>query len=142
MGGMPNVAIEGKRPMLVLERQPPLPRTAPMRLVAQEEDKEQEKTLVLVMPYGEEDGYNKKEEEREWTRSNPMNSQEQQFNIDYNMLVFIARQGSMIMELERAPNLPLGPCYNCSSNHLINSCPHPRQPRQVPMENVIPTLAR
>ena len=41
MGGVPNVALEGKRPMLVLESQPPLPRTALVRLVVQEDNKEQ-----------------------------------------------------------------------------------------------------
>ena len=43
MGGVPNVMPKGKRPMLVLERQPPLPKTAPVRLIAQEDDKEQER---------------------------------------------------------------------------------------------------
>ena len=74
----------------MLERQPPLPRTTPVRLVAQEDNKEQERVLVLVMPYGEESGYSLNKEELKWMRSNPMNSQEQQFNMDYNTLMFIA----------------------------------------------------
>ena len=54
MGVMPNMAPKGERPMLVLERPPPLPKVTPMRLVAQEDDKEQEVALVLVMTYSEE----------------------------------------------------------------------------------------
>ena len=68
--------------------------------------------------------------------------QGQQFNMDYNTLMFIMGQGRMPMAPKRAPNLPLGPCYNCSSNHLIKDFPHPRQPRQMPMASAIPTLAR
>ena len=49
---MPNVALEGKRPMPVLEWQPLLPKATPIRLVAQEDDKEQERALVPIMPYG------------------------------------------------------------------------------------------
>ena len=51
MGGMPNVTQEGKRPMPMLERQPPLPKATPMRLVVHEDDKDQEWTLVPIMPY-------------------------------------------------------------------------------------------
>ena len=97
---------------------------------------------MLVMPYGEESGYCQKEQEPKWMRSNPMNSQEQQFNMDYNMLIFIARHGRMSMAPKRAPNLPFGPCYNCLDNHFIKDFPHPRQPRQVPMANPIQNLAR
>ena len=62
-----------------------------MRLVAQENNKEQERALVLVMPYGEERGYSLKEEEPEWIRSNFVSNQEQQLNMNYNMLMFIVR---------------------------------------------------
>ena len=60
--------------MPVLERQPPLPRITFVKLVAQEDDKEQERALVPVMPYGEESKYNLKEEKPKRMRSNPMNS--------------------------------------------------------------------
>ena len=49
MGGVPNAIPKGKRPMQVQESQPPLPRTTLVRLVAQEDNKEQERALVLVM---------------------------------------------------------------------------------------------
>ena len=38
MGGMPNVGQEGERPILVLDRQPPLPKTTPVRIIRQDED--------------------------------------------------------------------------------------------------------
>ena len=38
MGGMPNVGQEGERPISVLDRQPPLPKATPMRIIGQEED--------------------------------------------------------------------------------------------------------
>ena len=41
MGGMPNVAQEGEQPILVLERQPPLPKTTPIRIVGHEDDHNQ-----------------------------------------------------------------------------------------------------
>ena len=85
---------------------------------------------------------NQKEEDPKWMRNIPRNYQEQKFNIDYNMLMFIVGQGRMLMASRRAPNIPLGPCHNCSGDHLIKDCPHPRQPRQVPMASAIPTLAR
>ena len=67
MGDMPNVTPKGEKP---------LPKAAPMRLVAQENDKHQERVLVPLMPYGEESGYSLNKEELKWMRSNPMNSQE------------------------------------------------------------------
>ena len=45
MGGMPKVTTKGERPMPMLEKQPPLPRIAPVRLVAQEDDKEPQKGI-------------------------------------------------------------------------------------------------
>ena len=38
MGGMPNVGQEGERSIHVLDRQPPLPKTTPMRIIGQEEE--------------------------------------------------------------------------------------------------------
>ena len=42
MGGMPNVGQEGERPMPMLDRQPPLPKTTPVRIIEQDEDLNQE----------------------------------------------------------------------------------------------------
>ena len=41
MGGMPNVAQEGEITISMLERKPPLPKATWVRLVVQEDDKEQ-----------------------------------------------------------------------------------------------------
>ena len=38
MGGMPNVAQEGERMVLVLERQPPLSKTTLVRIIRQEDE--------------------------------------------------------------------------------------------------------
>ena len=65
-----------------------------------------------------------------------------QFNMDLNTLMFIARQNRMPMAPKRAPNLPLGPCFNCLENHLIKDCPYPRQPRQTNVNPTVPALAR
>ena len=47
----------------MLERQPSLPKATPMRLVALEDNKDQEWDLVPLMPYGEENLYIQREEE-------------------------------------------------------------------------------
>ena len=75
-GGKPNVAQESKRLVLILERQPPLPKAALVRIVGHEDDKDQEWALVFVMPYAKEETYSKREEELEWMRNIPMNYQE------------------------------------------------------------------
>ena len=76
MGGVASVVSEGERTMPVLERQPPLPRTTCVILVVQEDDKEPERALVLVMPYEEESGYCQKEEEPKCMTNEPMNNHE------------------------------------------------------------------
>ena len=62
--------------------------------------------------------------------------------MDLNTLMFIAGQNRMPMAPKRAPNLPLGPCFNYSENHLIKDYPYPRQPRQTNATLAIPALAR
>ena len=62
--------------------------------------------------------------------------------MDLNTLMFIAGQNRMPMAPKRAPNLPLGPCFNCLENHLIKDCPYPRQPRQTNATPAILALAR
>ena len=48
MGGIANVAPKDERPILVPKRQPPLPITIFVMLVAQEDNEEQERALVLI----------------------------------------------------------------------------------------------
>ena len=69
MGGMPNVGQEGERLVPMLDRQPPLPKTTPMRIIGQEEDLNQEQALVPIMPYGEEGSCSKNEEGLDWLRN-------------------------------------------------------------------------
>ena len=74
-----------------------------------------------------------------------MTFHEGQYNMDHNTLMFIAGQQRQQQHpnayAKRAPNAPLGPCYNCAGEHLIKDCPFPRQPRQTET-STIPVLAR
>ena len=74
-----------------------------------------------------------------------MTFHEGQYNMDHNTLMFIVagqgRQQQPNAYPKRAPNAPLGPCYNCVEEHLIKDCPFPRQPRQVE-STAVPMLAR
>ena len=67
---------------------------------------------------------------------------EGQLNMDLNTLMSIVGQNRMPMALKRAPNLPLGPCFNCLENHLIKDCLYLRQPRKTNATLSIPSLAR
>ena len=78
----------------------------------------------------------------DWTRNAYANFHDGQFNMDLNTLMFISRHNKMPMAPKRAPNISLGPCYNCSKNHLIIDCLYPRQPRQTNAASVDPALAR
>ena len=73
-----------------------------------------------------------------------VNYQEGQYNMDLNTLMFIAGQArpQMLMAPKRPPNAPLGPCYNCSGDHLIKDCPYPRQLRQGNVSSLVPSLTR
>ena len=51
MGNAANVGAEGDRALPVLDRQPPLPNTAPVRIINREDGDNQERALVPVMPY-------------------------------------------------------------------------------------------
>ena len=98
-----------------------------------------------VKPYGEREEESSWSEEpiRDW-RTPPVTFNEGQYNMDHNTLMFIAGQGRQQQPNaypKRAPNAPLGPCYNCAGEHLIKDCPFPRQPRQVE-SIVVPMLAR
>ena len=90
MGGMPNVGQEGKRPLRVLDRQPPLPKIALVRIIGQDEDLNQERVLVLVMPYGEEGSCSQSKEGLDWPRNPQVSYLDGQFNMDLNTLMFIA----------------------------------------------------
>ena len=50
-GNVPSYAQAGERPLPVLDTQPPLPNAALVRLVEHEDEDDQERVLVTVMPY-------------------------------------------------------------------------------------------
>ena len=65
MGGMPNVEQEGERPLPILDAQPYFPNAAPLRLVKHEDEDNQERALVPVMPYMDETQYGQPKESQE-----------------------------------------------------------------------------
>ena len=67
MGGLPHIAQEGERPSPVLERQPPLPKTTPVRLVEHDDDGGHEHALVPAYPYGEELSYDPSDDKVDWS---------------------------------------------------------------------------
>ena len=92
-----------------------------------------------VMPYVNEMQYGQPEESQELMRNPPVTFCEGQFSMDLNTLMFIANQARLLVAQgpKQAPNLPLGPCYNCSGDYLINNCPYPRKPRPNPTNNAL-----
>ena len=62
VGGMQNYALVGERPLPMLDDLPSLPKAAPIRLVEHENEKNQERVLVPVMPYANEMQYGQPEE--------------------------------------------------------------------------------
>ena len=50
-GNVQNFALAGEKPLPVLDAQPSLPNAAPIRLVEHGDDDNQERDLVLVLPY-------------------------------------------------------------------------------------------
>ena len=82
---MQNVSMVGKdgeRPMSVLDRQCPLSDTTPLRLLGQDKDPSQERTLVPITAYDKERSFSQMDEGPDWTRSPPNDYQERQFNMD------------------------------------------------------------
>ena len=65
--------------MPVLDRQPPLPKTAPVRIISHEDETNQEHALVPVMPYSEEQSSMFGEEGLEYWKTPVVNYQEGQF---------------------------------------------------------------
>lgn len=119
MGKLPHAVQEGERPSPILERQSPLPKTTLVRLVEHDDEGGHERALVPVTSYGEEISYEPRDDKVDWSRTPHISLPEGQFNMDLNTLMFMAGQTRMPMVLKRATNLPLGPCYNCSDDHLI-----------------------
>ena len=107
----------------MLNRQPPLPEAAPLRILGHEEEINQERAIVPVTPYEDEAYPSQVMEDPDWSRTPQFSYQDEPFNLDWNTLMFIAGQNRMPMAPNRAPNAPLGPCYDCVGDHLIKNCP-------------------
>ena len=58
--------------MPILDAQPLLPNATPVRLVKHEDEDNQERALVPVMPYVNEMQYGQPKESQEWTRNPPV----------------------------------------------------------------------
>ncbi|MCO5548855.1 hypothetical protein L7F22_002317 [Adiantum nelumboides] len=132
MGNAFRVGMEGEKPAPVLDRQPPLPNAAPVRLLNWEDDLNLERALVPVSSY-EDDQMSFQGETSESWRSPMVSYQDGQYSMDMNTLMFIAEQGwaAMPQASKRPLNAPLGPCYyNCQGDHLIKDCLYPRQPNR------------
>ena len=130
MGGGHMMGNEGERPILVLNRQPPLPEAAPLRILGHEEEINQEQAIVPVTPYEDKAYPSQVMEDPDWSRTPQFSYQDEPFNLDWNTLMFIAGQNRMPMAPNRAPNAPLGPCYDCGGDHLVKNCPYPSRRRQ------------
>ena len=89
-GNIPNYAPTGERPLSMLDAQPPLPNAAFVRLVKHEDEDNQERVLVPIMPYVNEMQYGQPKESQEWTRNPPMTFFKGQISMDLNTLMFIA----------------------------------------------------
>ena len=59
--------------------------------------------------------------------------------MDINTLTFIANLPRMpaAQGPKQRPSLPLGPCYSCNGDHLVEDCPYLRQPQPNPTHNVL-----
>ena len=69
---VPNYALASERTLPILDAQPPLPNAAPVRLVKHEDEDNQERAWVLVMPYVNKTQYGQLEESQEWKKNPPM----------------------------------------------------------------------
>ena len=73
MGNAANVGLEGDRALPVLDRQPPLPKTALVRIISHEDEANQERALVPNMPYSEEQSLMLGEEGSEYWKTPVVN---------------------------------------------------------------------
>ena len=83
--------MDGDKAIPVLDRQPPLPKTAPVRIVNHDKTYSDEQALILVTTYLEEPPYIPKEGLLDLGQGPMANFQDGQYNMDLNTLLFIAR---------------------------------------------------
>ena len=92
---MQNFTRASERPLLVVDAQPPLLDVDRVRLVEHEDEDNQELSLVLIVPYVNEMQYGQPYENPNLMRNPPITFDEGKFNMDLNMLMFIANQARM-----------------------------------------------
>ena len=88
-----RVQVVGDKAIPVLDRQPPLPKTAPKRMVNHDEKYNEEQALVPITTYLEEPTYTLEEGSSEIGRGPTVTFQDGQYNMDLSTLLFIAGQG-------------------------------------------------
>ena len=114
-----------------------------MRIVNHKKTYNDEWALVPVTTYLEEPTYILEEGLLQLGRRPMMTFQDGQYNMELNMLLFIARQKRGGMPPKKPQNAPQGPCYNCGSyDHWARKCPSPKQPRPPPANQALLALAR
>ena len=109
--------MDGDKAILVLDRQPPLPKNAPMRIVNHVKTYNDEWALVPITTYLEEPVYILEEGSSNLGQGPTVTFQDGQYNMDLNTLLSIARQGrgGMPQASKKTQNAPQGPCYNYGS---------------------------
>ena len=117
LANAPRVQVDGDKAIPVLDRQPPLQKTTPVRMVNHDETCNEEQALVPITTYLEEPTYTLEEGPSEIGRGPTITFQDEQYNMDLSTLLFIVGQGRGGMpQTNRKPqNAPQGPCYNCGS---------------------------
>ena len=90
----PRAHMDGDQAILVLERQPPLPKITPvLRIVNHKKLYNDEQVLVPVTSYLEELAYIPKEGSLDLDQGPTVTFQDGQYSMDLSTLLFIARKG-------------------------------------------------
>ena len=130
--------MDGDKAILILDRQPPLPKIVPVRVVNHNKTYNDERALVPIMTYLDEPAYIPEEGLSDLGQGPTMTFQDGQYSMDLCTLLFIARQGRGGLPPKKPQNAPQGPCYSCGSyDHWARECPSPKQPRLPPTNQAI-----
>ena len=85
--------MDGDKAIPILDRQPPLPKIAPVQIVNQDKIYNDERALVPILSYKEEPTYILDEGLLDLGQGLMVIIQDGQYNLDLNTLLFIAIQG-------------------------------------------------